>query len=255
MDNYSIGELARKTNTSIRTLHYYDEIGLLKADKCPSSGHRLYTEDDIRKLQKIVVFKFLGYNLREIKELMKDSKFNSDLKQTLYDQKKAFEEKEAQISTALKAINRIMKWLDEVGEVDSDVLMSLIHSIQTEKEQQLWLEQFAPKEVMEHLFDKPEAEMLAFDKEFIKLSKEVKRLKNRPIDDPEVQAMVARSVETNLAYVGEEQIEAISKIDLDNMDVEAVKNRTTSPFTREEEEWLQQAMGYYMTKHQVDRRS
>lgn len=254
MENYSIGELAKKTNTSIRTLHYYDEIGLLKADKCSNSGHRLYTEDDIRKLQKIVVFKFLGYSLREIKELMNESTFDFNLNRTLYYQKKALEEKKAQISTALKAINRTVKLLEEVGEVDSEVLMSLIHSIQTEKEQQLWLEQFAPKEAIEHLFDKPEAEMLAFDKEFIELSKKVKRLKNRPVDDSEVQAMVAKNMETNLAYVGEGKIAAISEIDLDNMDVEAVKNMTTSPFTREEEEWLQQAIGYYMTKHHFDSR-
>ncbi|GIP62639.1 MerR family transcriptional regulator [Virgibacillus pantothenticus] len=254
MENYSIGELAKKTNTSIRTLHYYDEISLLKADKCSNSGHRLYTEDDIRKLQKIVVFKFLGYSLREIKELMNESTFDFNLNRTLYYQKKALEEKKAQISTALKAINRTVKLLEEVGEVDSEVLMSLIHSIQTEKEQQLWLEQFAPKEAIEHLFDKPEAEMLAFDKEFIELSKKVKRLKNRPVDDSEVQAMVAKNMETNLAYVGEGKIAAISEIDLDNMDVEAVKNMTTSPFTREEEEWLQQAIGYYMTKHHFDSR-
>ncbi len=227
---------------------------MLKADKCSNSGHRLYTEDDIRKLQKIVVFKFLGYSLREMKELMNESTFDFNLNRTLYYQKKALEEKKAQISTALKAINRTVKLLEEVGEVDSEVLMSLIHSIQTEKEQQLWLEQFAPKEAIEHLFDKPEAEMLAFDKEFIELSKKVKRLKNRPVDDPEVQAMVAKNMETNLAYVGEEKIAAISEIDLDKMDVEAVKNMATSPFTREEEEWLQQAIGYYMTKHHFDSR-
>ncbi|NBJ68164.1 MULTISPECIES: hypothetical protein [Clostridia] len=48
-------------------------------------------------------------------------------------------------------------------------------------------------------------------------------------------------------YVGEKQLAAIRKVDLDKLDVEAVKNMTTSPFTQEE--WLQQAMDYYVTKH------
>lgn len=63
---YSIGEFSTRTGTSIRTLHYYDEIGLLKAEKHPRSGHRQYTAQDVLTLQKIVGFKFSGYNLEQI---------------------------------------------------------------------------------------------------------------------------------------------------------------------------------------------
>ncbi|GAB7388057.1 hypothetical protein BSNK01_18940 [Bacillaceae bacterium] len=49
---YSIGEFSKMTRTSVRTLHYYDEIGLLKPAKHPSSGHRMYDDGDIMKLQK-----------------------------------------------------------------------------------------------------------------------------------------------------------------------------------------------------------
>lgn len=53
-EGYSIGEFSKRTGTSIRTLQYYDEIGLLKPEKNMSSGHRVYRGKDILTLKKIV---------------------------------------------------------------------------------------------------------------------------------------------------------------------------------------------------------
>ncbi len=68
METYSIGEIAKKTGVSIRTLRYYDEIGLLQPTKDPSSGHRIYTEEDILQLHKIMSLKFIGLSLEEIRQ-------------------------------------------------------------------------------------------------------------------------------------------------------------------------------------------
>lgn len=54
----SIGEFSKRTGTSIRTLQYYDEIGLLKPEKNVCSGHRVYKGKDILDLQKIVILKY-----------------------------------------------------------------------------------------------------------------------------------------------------------------------------------------------------
>ena len=69
---YSIGEFSEKTGISIRTLHYYDEIGLLQPKKNPTSGHRIYRYQDAITLQKILSLKFLGYNLDKIAELLSE---------------------------------------------------------------------------------------------------------------------------------------------------------------------------------------
>ncbi|KFN01701.1 MerR family transcriptional regulator [Bacillus clarus] len=65
-ESYSIGEISKRTGTSIRTLHYYDEMGLPKSEKNVSSGHRIYKGQNILTLQKIASLKVLGYNLDEI---------------------------------------------------------------------------------------------------------------------------------------------------------------------------------------------
>lgn len=63
-----VGELARRTGLSIRTLHYYDEIGLLAPPRRSAAGHRLYAAGDIARLQQITSLRQLGFSLGEIRE-------------------------------------------------------------------------------------------------------------------------------------------------------------------------------------------
>jgi DNA-binding transcriptional MerR regulator len=66
MRTWKIGELARRTGLTVRTLHHYDEIGLLAPSYRTGSGHRLYTADDVQRLQMIVSLRQLDLPLREI---------------------------------------------------------------------------------------------------------------------------------------------------------------------------------------------
>src|SRR5437016_7975257 len=61
-----VGELARRTGLTIRTLHHYDEIGLLKPSLHTEAGHRLYTAGDVARLQQVVSLRQLGFALEEI---------------------------------------------------------------------------------------------------------------------------------------------------------------------------------------------
>jgi len=65
---WKVGELARRTRLSVRTLHYYDEIGLLSPSRRTDGGHRLYTAGDVVRLQQIKSLRQLGFSLREVKE-------------------------------------------------------------------------------------------------------------------------------------------------------------------------------------------
>ncbi|AAS43922.1 MULTISPECIES: MerR family transcriptional regulator [Bacillus] len=245
-EGYSIGEFSRGTGTTIRTLQYYDEIGLLKPEKNVSSGHRVYKGKDILELQKIVSLKVLGYSLEEISVMLKMPSLNVSLKETLEQQRKAFEEKRKQIEVSIKALERTMVCLKEDEELDSDILMSLINSIQKETEQRLWLEEYVSKETVDGLYNKPEEESLALDKEFVRLAKEVKRLFGRQIEDSEVQKLVDEHMKATLKYVGEETMYSLGK--LENAE-EQYNNMMPSPYTEEEEAWLNEAMGYYMIRN------
>jgi DNA-binding transcriptional MerR regulator len=74
--NWKVGELAKQTGLSVRTLHYYDQIGLLVPSRNKGNGHRLYTGTDIVKLQQIVALKHLGFALGEIKEFLRSTDYS-----------------------------------------------------------------------------------------------------------------------------------------------------------------------------------
>ena len=76
MKYYQIKEISRMTSLTIRSLQYYDEIGLLKPAKRSDSGYRLYSEADLLRLQQIITLKFLGFSLSAIKAILEDPKFD-----------------------------------------------------------------------------------------------------------------------------------------------------------------------------------
>src|SRR5438132_3241191 len=65
-----VGELAKRTGLTIRTLHHYDEIGLLKPSLHTEAGHRLYTAADVARLQQVVSLRQLGFSLEEIRNCL-----------------------------------------------------------------------------------------------------------------------------------------------------------------------------------------
>src|SRR6185437_4356965 len=65
-----VGELAKRTGLTVRTLRYYDEIGLLSPPRCPGSDYRQYGESEISRLQQIASLRQLGFSLDEIREIL-----------------------------------------------------------------------------------------------------------------------------------------------------------------------------------------
>ncbi|MGY4691714.1 MerR family transcriptional regulator [Salibacterium sp. K-3] len=73
---WKVGELARLTGLTVRTLRYYDQIGLYSPSGYSNSGYRLYNESDISRLQQILALKDLGLSLEEVKFSLADNNYN-----------------------------------------------------------------------------------------------------------------------------------------------------------------------------------
>ncbi|MEG0075603.1 MAG: MerR family transcriptional regulator [Eubacterium sp.] len=71
-----INEVAKLTGITVRTLHYYDEIGLLSPSEVTKAGYRIYNEDVLAVLQQILFFKELDFSLSDIKEIMTNPHYN-----------------------------------------------------------------------------------------------------------------------------------------------------------------------------------
>lgn len=103
----SISQVAKLTGVSIRTLQYYDEIGLLKPSKLTSSSYRLYDDDALQTLQQILFFKELGFPLKKINEILKTPDF--DRISAFKKQKELFMLKRNRIDRLIQLLERLEK--------------------------------------------------------------------------------------------------------------------------------------------------
>ncbi|MFD1851710.1 MerR family transcriptional regulator [Oceanobacillus bengalensis] len=253
-----IGEFSKRTGVSIRTLHYYDEKGLLKPEKNPISGHRIYSDRDVMNLHKIMTLKALGYTLEQISEMIRESSFDMSLVDSLRMQQKKLEQDKEDIETTLVTIRRTILLIEGEKEVNSNILMSLISSMQTEKAQREWAEQFMEKDVVESLYEVSEEEKMKWEKATLQFYKEIKRLVGKPANDEEVMHVlkeyftliltfldVASFDDITNIFTGIESIEDFSDEELSKLEAE-VEKFVPSPLTKEEQEWLDEVMAYYI---------
>lgn len=103
----TVKDVSEITGVSIRTLRYYDEIGLLKPTKLTDSGYRLYDNRALEKLQQIMFFRELEIPLAEIKEIMGNPDF--DKKQVLAVQKSLLESKRNRLNGIIELIHDVME--------------------------------------------------------------------------------------------------------------------------------------------------
>src|SRR5262245_50521861 len=97
-------EFAAATGVTVRALHHYDRLRLLRPTRYTSAGYRLYSEHDFARLEQIVALKFIGFSLKEIKKIL--SRDSMDLAGTLRQQRRAIEEKRERLDLAIQAIQR-----------------------------------------------------------------------------------------------------------------------------------------------------
>lgn len=76
MEQFKVGEVAERANVTVRTLHHYEAIGLLRPTHSVGSGHRLYSVADLQRLQQILSLRQLGLTLKEIGQCLDDSDFD-----------------------------------------------------------------------------------------------------------------------------------------------------------------------------------
>lgn len=102
--SYTVKQLADMAGISVRTLHHYDQIDLLVPKAKTESGHRLYSEQELYRLQQILFFRELGYALKDIADALDDHGF--DLVQSLESQR-------AQLKQQLARTGRLIETIDK----------------------------------------------------------------------------------------------------------------------------------------------
>jgi MerR family transcriptional regulator, thiopeptide resistance regulator len=129
---YKAREFADLAGVTVRALHHYDRIGLLKPLRS-SSGYRLYSLADLERLEQITALKFLGIPLGEIKALLQSSPLT--LGESLELQRRALTEKREVITRAIDAIEAAEKLVRSGKGTDASVLRKIIEVIEMQPEE------------------------------------------------------------------------------------------------------------------------
>lgn len=103
---YLIKETARLSGVSVRTLHHYDRIGLLCPQKA-ENGYRYYSEEDMETLQQILFYKYLGFALKDIQQLMQGEE--TDQLERLTNQLELLEKEQKRLSTLMTTIKKTIQ--------------------------------------------------------------------------------------------------------------------------------------------------
>src|SRR5918993_5184734 len=111
---YRVGEVAALTRVSVRTLHHYDRIGLLRPALQSAGGYRLYGESELLRLQQILTLRYLRFPLKQIGELLDRADF--DLVASLRVQRQALHDRIAELERISTAIGDLVDQRLATGE-------------------------------------------------------------------------------------------------------------------------------------------
>jgi DNA-binding transcriptional MerR regulator len=132
----TVGQVAERFAVTVRTLHHYDEVGLLSPSERTRAGYRLYTDGDLTRLQHIVVYRRLGFALEEIALLLENPE---SVEQHLHRQRAAVRSRLDEMRDLVAAIDRALEREMNSERATDDELKELFgegfHDAQAEAEE------------------------------------------------------------------------------------------------------------------------
>lgn len=123
---FSIGKISELTGVTIRTLQYYDNIGLVPLIREEKSGRRIYREKDLAKLYQVLFYKSLGLSIKDIQELVKEEVGAEKLRLILDKQREAFYRKLNDLKMHIALINTCLDNLERNEGLLSGELIQLM---------------------------------------------------------------------------------------------------------------------------------
>jgi len=150
---YQAHEFAKRAGVTVRALHHYDRLGLLKPSGRADAGYRLYTDRDFVRLEQIVALKFIGFPLSKIRDLLnrKDrDRQDLDLSEMLRQQRQILAEKRDHLDRAVRAIERAEDVVASGQESDWEPFRKIIEGIQMQTRKD-WMKKYYTEEQLADL--------------------------------------------------------------------------------------------------------
>lgn len=250
--HYSIGKFAELSGIPVRTLHYYEEVGLL----CPhrqENGHRIYGTADLITLQKIIGLKTLGFSLERIRKFIDHRESEMSLAETLNMQQQALQAARAELDKSLEILERLLTILQREGELEHNMMFLLIRNMLREDKQRSWVAEHLSEQTATALFDISQDAIAELDREMLAFAEAVKRLSSGEPDASEAEEMLGFYVQRILGFLDDKAIANFAHIPEEQH--ECLNQLVDMPFNERESAWLDVALAHYASKfglHGID---
>lgn len=191
---YTVKQLAKMAGVSARTLHYYDQIGLLAPSARSESGYRQYGETELLRLQQILFFKELDFSLSKIRSILDDPDF--DTVTALENHRLLLQKQSERTALLLETVDKTIQRLTEnsMSMTDKELYEGFTKE-QIERYEKEVEEKFDPQRVQKskrRIGKMSKQQWQAVKSEGDRVTHLIADLADRAPDDPEVQTLIAR---------------------------------------------------------------
>lgn len=199
---YRVHQFAEMAGVTVRALHHYDRLSLLKPQHRSASGYRLYSESDLARQEQIAVLKFLGLPLKQIREVLKD---RAALPEVLKRQQRVLVEKRTQLDRAIHAIQEAQGSLESKRKPQWEFFRQILREIKMQNDTD-WMKKYYSKEALAKLDERkalwsPELQG-QISKDWAALFKDIEASLDEDPASPKAQALAARWKELIHAFTG-----------------------------------------------------
>ncbi len=192
--SYSVRQLARLSGVSVRTLHYYHEIGLLKPAFIKKNGYRSYEEKELILLQQILFFRELDFSLQEIRDII--CRPNFQVVTALQDQRQMILLKQKRLSRLIKTIDTTIKHMNQQTSPQDEELYNAFQDTDVKNYQAevkaRWGNTQAYKQSQERTKKMTKSQMQKIKDEGTALTQSIADNMNKGIASPEIQHLITQ---------------------------------------------------------------
>lgn len=187
-NSMTVNEVSKLTGVSIRTLHYYDQIGLLQPTGITESGYRQYDDTALERLQQILLFRELEFPLKEIKKILDSDGF---------DRKKALEQQIELLTLKKEHLENLITFAREIKRtgvrtMDFKVFDKSKMDEYAKKAKEQWGDTEAYKEFEQKNKDRSESDMKHITRGLMQVFAEFGEMMDKKADDELVQGLVKK---------------------------------------------------------------
>ena len=194
MQKFSVKQLARLADVSVRTLHHYDQIGLLKPSISSEANYRYYQQEDLLRLQQILFYKELDIPLAQIAGILDDEDF--DMLAALHNHKKELQKRKSRLEQLITTVNNtIVQLKNKNKKMNYDEMYKGFSKEQATAYEKEARERWGDEKVDEsnsRITDMDKNQWGALNAEMEAINTELVPLMHLTADDPQVQMIVKR---------------------------------------------------------------